>query len=302
MVMQSNGDPTHIAYADETHYNIGRYRGIALVSLKYENAASLNSELQNILRDSGITEFKWHKLDNAQYRFAALKMLAYAIEKASSEILRIDVLTWDIEDSRHRITGRNDIANLQRMYYHLVKNVLRARWPDDSIWRLCPDEQAAMNWSEVEKFLDRASTQVEVQHDMFAQGVSRLSFKQEFSIEQVTPCKSHQEPLVQLADLCAGLAAYSRSSYNTYEQWKRTSSQQLSLFTTTEQESPLGFSNSDRERCWVLAGFDGMCKRQRLGVSLKTERGLRTFGPMNPINFWWYEPQHEEEKAPVKGS
>jgi len=302
MAMQSNSDSTHIAYADETHYNTGRYRGIALVTLKYENAADLNSELQNILRDSGITEFKWHKLDNARYRFAALKMLTYAIEKASRGILRIDVLTWDIEDSRHRIIGRDDIANLQRMYYHLLKNVLSARWPENSTWRLCPDEQAAMNWSEVEKFLDRASTQVEVQHDMFAQGVSRISFKQEFRIEQVRPCNSHQEPLVQLADLCAGLAAYSRSFYGSYEQWKRTSSQQLDLFTTMEQEVPLALSNSDRERCCVLAKFDGMCKSQRLGVSLKTNRGLRTLGPLNPINFWWYEPQHEEEKAPVKGS
>ena len=295
--------PTHIAYADETHYNIGRHRGIALVSLKYENAAGLNSELRNILQDSSITtEFKWHKLDTARYRFAALKMLTYAIENASRGILRIDILTWDVEDSRHRITGRDDIANLQRMHYHLLRDVLRARWPDDSIWRLCPDEQVAMKWNEVEAFLDMASTQAEVQYDMFAQRGSKFGFKREFSIEQITPYKSHQEPLVQLADLCAGLAAYSRSSYDTYEQWKRTSSQQSSFFTIMEQGAPLKLSNSDSERCWVLAEFDSMCKKQSLGVSFKKNRGLRTFKPMNPINFWWYEPQHEEEKAPVKGN
>ena len=300
--MQSNSDPTHIAYADETHYNTGQYRGIALVSLKYENAAGLNSELQNILQGSGITEFKWHKLDNARYRFAALKMLDYAVRHTCAKIVRADMLTWDIEDSRHRITGRDDIANLQRMYYHLLKNVLRTRWPADSIWRLCPDEQAAMKWNEVKDFLDMTSTQVDVRRDLFTQGKFRLRLRQEFDIEQITPCKSHQEPLIQLADLCAGLAAYSRSSYDIYEQWKRSSSQQVRLFATTEQESPPELSNSDHARCQVLAEFDGMCKKQRLGVSLKTDHGLRTFGPINPINFWWYEPQHEGEKAPVKGA
>jgi hypothetical protein len=37
-----------------------------------------------------------------------------------------------------------------------------------------------------------------------------------------------------------------------------------------------------------------------LGVSLKTHGGLRTLQPANRINFWWYEPQSPEDKAPTK--
>jgi hypothetical protein len=185
------------------------------------------------------------------------------------------------------------------MYYHLFKNVLRARWSDDSIWRLCPDEQTAMKWNEVEDFLDMAGTQVEAWRDLFTQGKFSLRLRREFSVEQIMPCKSHEEPLIQLADLCVGLAVYSRSSYAHYEQWQLKYGQQPSLFSM-EPEVPVQLSRSDRERCAVLAELDAVCKRKRLGVSLKTNRGLKTFDPVNPINFWPYEPQREEDKAPVK--
>lgn len=299
-VQTTSTQPTHIAYADETHHNIGRYRGIGLVSLRYEHASGLSEGLQNLVRDSGVTELKWYKLDSETDREAALKMLDYTLKHACTNILRVDVLTWDIEDSRHRVRGRDDTTNLQRMYYHLFKNVLRARWPDDSIWWLCPDEQTGIKWNEVKDFLQTASTQVETRQDLFTQGGFSIRLKQEFGIKQITPCQSHQEPLIQMADLFVGLAVYSRSSYERFEQWQRNHSQQQMLFAGQMPSGQL--SRSDRERCAVLAKLDAVCKKQKLGVSLKTNHGLRTFDPTNPINFWWYEPQHEEDKAPVKES
>jgi len=49
-----------------------------------------------------------------------------------------------------------------------------------------------------------------------------------------------------------------------------------------------------------LAEFNAACKSKKLGVSLKTHRGLRTLNPESPINFWWYEPQHDADRAPTK--
>ena len=300
MTMQSTlAQPTHLAYADETLHNMGRYRGIGLISLRYEHLESLCIALQSLLHESGITELKWQKLDGAKYRFAALKILHCTVKSACAGLLRADVLTWDIQDSRHTVRGRDDSANLQRMYYHLFKNVLLTRWPDGSIWRLCPDEHTGMKWAEVEDFLGKTSTQFEVRCDLFTQGRFSARLKQEFGIEQIMPCQSHQEPIIQMADLLVGLAVYSRISYDRYEQWNREHTQQPSLFSIhTKIAVPL--SRSDHERCRVLSEFDAMCKRRKLGVSLKTNRGLKTFDPANPINFWWYEPQHEGEKAPVK--
>lgn len=293
------GEPTHIAYADETKYNTGRHRGLALVTLRQKDDGRLSGELRKLLQESGVSELKWRRLDSAKDRFAALKMLDCAIKRAVEGLLRVDALTWDTEDSRHKVFGRDDIGNLHRMYYHLFHNVLRERWPGGSVWRLCPHQQTAVEWDRIEDFLDMASTQLDVEENLFTQRRFSVRLKEEFRIEQIAPCKSHQEPLVQLADLFTGLAVYSRSSYVRYEEWQRTRSQQLALLQR-EGEGVVRLSLSGRERCHVLAEFDARCKRHKLGVSLKMNRGLKTFSPTNPINFWWYEPQHEENKAPVR--
>src|SRR5262245_6260561 len=139
--------PDHVAYADETQHNTGRFRGLALITLKLRNAERITLELKQLLQTSSISEFKWNKLRSARERFAALHILDYMLEKARSNLLRVDVITWDIEDSRHKIQGRSDIRNLRRMYYFLFKDVLGKRWPVEAIWQICPDESSTNPWS-----------------------------------------------------------------------------------------------------------------------------------------------------------
>jgi hypothetical protein len=55
--------PSHVAYSDESHHNVGRFRSLGVISLRADLAA--------ILRESDAHEFKWQKLKNAKYRFAA---------------------------------------------------------------------------------------------------------------------------------------------------------------------------------------------------------------------------------------
>lgn len=290
---------THIAFADEKGYNEGRYRGIALVTLPQQNLNSFQREIQSLLTESGVREFKWEKLSSARERFAALKLIDFAIDKALHGSLRIDALTWDIEDSRHKIQKRDDIANLERMYYHLFKYILCERWPDGSIWSLYPDENTALKWNTVRDCLEYSSSKTEIRRDLFTKGKFVLRLKQEFRIEIVFPCKSHEEPLIQLADLFVGLAVYSRSSYNRFESWELSNKKEELLFFI-EQEQPIELSKSDKERCCVLSEFNKKCKNKKLCVSLKTNKGLKTFDTKRPINFWWYEPQHEADKAPCK--
>ena len=213
--------------------------------------------------------------------------------------MRVDVLTWDTEEHRHKVIGRDDIANLERMYYHVFKNVLRERWPDGSPWKLCPDEHTALDWSSVEDYLVIAGSETEIHKGLFTKGGFRLRLREEFRIEEIAPCKSSDEPLVQAADLFVGLAVYSYEKYDAYEEWLRTTTPQAGLFPP-DSDQVVALSRSDQERCRVLKEFDANCKRLKLGVSLKTNRGLRTFKPVNPINFWLYEVQHEDDKAPVK--
>jgi hypothetical protein len=212
----------------------------------------------------------------------------------------VDVLIWDIQDSRHNVPGRDDIANLQRMYYHLFRNVLRARWPDDAIWRLHPDEHTVLDWETVKDCLEAKSTSIEVDCTLFPVGGFKVSLRREFGIEEIQPVSSGDHPLLQLADLFAGLAVFSREKFPEYQMWNEATSQQKRLFD--EADAAKDPSRSSRERFMLLNEFDALCKQKRLGVSLKTNRGLWTPKPQNPINFWIYEPQHPEDKAPQKGS
>jgi len=296
---------THVGFADESNWNTGRFRSLGLVTTKADCLPLLDQELVTILNASGVAEFKWEKLRSAKARFAAEKLCRFTVEKAIAGRLRVDVLIWDIEDSRHKIPKRDDIANLQRMYFHLFRNVLRLRWPDGAVWRLHPDEHTAMDWSTVQDFLEITSIRIEHTPPLFSRGLFRSRLKVEFGIQEIQPLRSVDTPLLQLADLFAGMGAFSHERFDPYQIWlhHKKSAEQLSLpleFEGDDEEAK--FSRSERERFHVLSVFDDMCKAHKLGVSLKTWQGLRTPAPRKPINFWVYEPQHPDDKAPTRSS
>jgi len=269
--------PDHVAYSDETHHNTGRYRGIGLITLRVEDVAQVNEDIERIIQGHRLSELKWGELRSAKSRQAANNLIDYLLEKTIENTLRVDVLTWDIEDSRHKIPGRDDIVNLRRMYYFLYKNVLSRRWPTQCIWRICVDENTQAPWS------DLGSLGEILEWDT-GQIIGQLN------LHEICEVKSHQEPLIQAADLLAGLSVYSRRAYKKFALWR---SEGLS----TEARSL--FSNADEERFEVLGHFYDQCRKHKLGVSLNQKGGLRTFNPAKPINFWWYEPQGGYDKAPT---
>lgn len=274
----ANCQPTHVAYADETNYNTGRYRGVALITLSILDAKQANAELCQILSKFGIREFKWAKLKSAQNRFAALAIVDYMMSLVSSKKARVDVLVWDTEDSRHRIQHRSDIRNLRRMYYFLFRNVLGRRWSESCNWELRPDESSF----EAASHLRYLGNPDEMNDDARRGRVCRI-----------VEIDSKDEPLAQVADFFAGVAAYSRNSFRIYQEWNQA--------RTQLQDNPAntGLSNTARERCPVLEYIYRRCKEYKLHVSLSSTEGLRTRNPRYPINFWWYEPQGEYDKAPV---
>jgi hypothetical protein len=291
-------DLTHIAYSDESYSTASRYRSIAAVTLEISRDHEISHLIRDLLRESNVSEFKWAKLKQARYRFAALKMIDQVLEFSIQSWVRVDVLIWDTHDSRHNIPGRDDVANLQRMYYHLLKNVLQCRWPTGSTWKLCPDENSALDWMTVQDFLDAAGLGFRVGGDLLDGGEFRLRLARDFGIQQICEMNSAETPLCQLADLFAGLGAYSHLAYEKYENWLRTQSGQLAFGFGLGDEVKL--SNSDCERCKVIQHLDEQCKQHKLYVSLKSSGGFKTYDPTSPINFWFYEPQHPDDQAPLR--
>lgn len=293
----SRKSPSHYGFSDESHHTHGQYRGVGMVSLAATQYEQFNEELTKLLIGCGLEEFKWSDLSSAKHRFAALKMIEWTFPKLLDRLLRIDVLIWDTHDSRHKIEGRDDLANLSRMYYHLFKNVLRERWPNESLWAIYPDENSAINWNDVDSCLSYAGMTVESQGDLSETNKWRSRITTEFSIHIISPCRSHERVFVQLADLAVGLAVYSRTHHLRYEQWRNNSGGQHCF--DFKKECDIQLSKSDRERCLVLCELDRQCKQAKFGISLKTFKGLKSLRANSPLNFWWYEPQVEEDKAPT---
>lgn len=187
------------------------------------------------------------------------------------------------------------------MYYHLFRNVLRLRWPKEAVWRLHPDEHTAMDWESVQDFLGRASTTVQYERSLFTGGSFRFRLRQEFGIEEVRAVHSGNHALLQLADLFAGLAVFSRERFDEYKEWSETQSAQAKLFDDVGNDEMSKPSGRSSERFRVLREVYVVSKQRKLGVSLVTKRGLWTPKPENPLNFWLYEPQHPLDKAPQRG-
>lgn len=291
---------THEAYSDESGFPAKRYHVLAVVSGSHSVLSSLRDQLRQVLDLNQISELKWEGVRTHRPKVeAARRFLQYAIQYASRREIRIDTLLWDTRDSRHAIPGRDDVANLQRMYYKVLVHAAR-QW-HQSNWAFFPDEQSVINWREIQEYLNKTRL------DRPTPGLIAL-FRIEderrfFQFKQVVPQRSCDEPLVQLADLFAGLSAFSRGKGGTYRQWLRVEQvkYQLQLFDDMDEVEPEDESSiADRNRFIWLNEFDVNCKKCKLGVSLKTKNYLWTPCPNNPINFWNYEPQHEMDKAPTR--
>jgi len=292
-------DVTHSAFSDESYYVSSRYRSIALVSLERIHVDSISAEFESILSESGMSEFKWSDLGGARERFAAIKLIDKVIEISLSGKLRVDVLIWDIADSRHSIRQRDDQANLQRMYFHLFDSTIRIRWPSGSIWELFPDEQSAIDWPKMSEVLLHSGRDFRLESDLFSPDYFRYGLFHDYKIRRIQELDSHDNPLIQLADLFAGMGAYSYSCYEKFVQCEKDLNGQMSFELCDNEENLVEVSKRDCERCKVISHLNRVCKKHRLSVSLITKQGFYSYKPDYPINFWMYETQHPNDKAPT---
>ncbi len=285
---------THVAFADESNWNHGRFRSLSLVSATVKNARALHRELDIIRQEHNAKEFKW---TNTKWRHG-IALADFFFQRCDR--MRVDVLIWDIEDSRHKnVYRRDDKANFARMYYHLLHNVLKKRWSDGACWRIYPDEQKEVDWLKLEECLGWQSWAFE--ENLFTRMDPASGLRQFYDINEFSCVSSIKFLLIQLADMFAGLAAYSYSAFDKYQQWKRDQDTAPDLFDSDGVSiEKLTFSKSDKERLPVLHHVREEAGRRNFQVSLDSSNGLSTKNPAKPLNFWLYIPQRPTDKAPVK--
>ena len=283
---------THDGFSDESSWNLNRYRSIGLVTAPTGIADTAGKTLSLALEESGVREFAWKDLTTAKRRFAAEKIVDHVVGLASPGRLRVDVLIWDTHDARHRIPGRDDTANLARMYYHLMANVMRDRWPRDASWIQHVDERTDIDWTELEQCLAGRTRREreEAQAELIS---NTATYRPSLIVEQAS---SDEHVLIQAADLFAGMAAFSWNEARRHVEWETRQVGQLRLMPHCT-EVPVSKSASPKHEVLERLAASGLSY-----VSLKAAdgEGLRTYGPAHPINFWKYIPQGEFDKAPLR--
>lgn len=283
----------YVVYLDESYSTDSRYTSIAACSVPASHWKDIVEQLGESISSSDITEFKWQKLKTAKYRFAAVKLIDLVLNNFLSRNMRLDILISDNQDSRNKVRKRDNIANFERMFYQLLANSMNRR-EKGSIWGVYPDERSGIDWDTAKDCINNKGKQTGGQRDL---PVFEISKSPNFEIRRFREANSEEKPLVQLADLFAGMAVFSILKFEQYSHWDQENNQTTDMFGIPNQ---LNYSGGDVQRFKVLQYFDQLCKAKALGVSLRSEGGLKTPYPGNPINFWRYVPQSAHDKAPTK--
>lgn len=284
--MADLGTPTHAAFSDESSWNSGRYRSISLITMPSRHRNTLEKSLQNGMAGCAAAELKW----TGRWSYAKIAAARCALDVLASEAgrgrLRLDVLTWDIEDSRHTVKGRDDRLNLAIMYYHLCRNVFRLRWGSTAVWRFFPDRHSGIDWHELEEILGAGAP---TSASCFADNLAKLP---RYRVAEVRPVAARDHRLTQVCDLLAGAAAFSWEECGEYRDWRR--SRIPTLFPPTNLTP---HNRSHESRFQLIQHIRDKWPRWLSMDAL----GLRTDDPALPVNFWLYRPQHSRDRAPARG-
>jgi hypothetical protein len=248
-----------VIYSDESSYNYGAVRGVGAVSLRVDDTERLGDELTVLIRESGMRELKWEKVRTARGAFAAQKALTWALDHALDGELWIETLTWEVTSAAASRARKSTLTQLHSAYTALLSSAI-ARHPErgesSQSWRIVPDEQSAIPWRRIQVALPQTAT--------------------------IMPARSEPQPLIQLADVFAGLAVFSRAAYDAYERWLCVRGRDQDAHATTSSEGVYG---SQAYRFVLLDEFYTACVRRLPGISLQTRRGLYTWRADAPIQF-----------------
>ncbi len=174
------------------------------------------------------------------------------------------------------------------MYYKLIKNFAEDKLKNGDTLTIYPDQNNSIDWNLIEEILPNDGINNTEELSFCTVCLTKVFIKESNTSENA---------LIQIADIFAGLARTSYKDYDNYEKWLNRG--QASLFPD-EEFNQIDISVKDRHRFIIYKFIDGKCKRKSWSVSLKSKNGFYSYDKTKPLNFWFYKPQHEEDKAPFK--
>ena len=261
-----------------------------MIVISKEHYNDVNEKINLILHKYALNprEFKWNKFNSMDKVNALKEFLEYLFKLMNDNLIYIHTLVWDIHDSRHEILGRDDNKNLSLMYYKLIKNFAKDKLKNGDRLTIYPDRNNSINWGLIEEILPNDGIY----------NTKELEFcTVEFSKVFLKESNTQENRLIQIADIFAGLARTSYEDYEKYEKWLNR--HQQSLFAD-ENMNKIEISGREKHRFKIYQFIDKYSKQKSWTVSLKEKKGFYTFDKHKPLNFWLYNPQHDEDLAPTK--
>ena len=260
-----------------------------MIVIPKDHCRRVNDKLTEILEKYNLTtkRFKWNKFNSMGKVNALEEFLNYLFRLMFDDLVFIHTIIWDIKDSRHDILGRDDTKNLSLMYYKLIKNFAEDKLKNADTLTIYPDRNNSIDWNLIEDILPNDRIYNTKELSFCTAGYSKVFIEESNTSENA---------LIQIADIFAGLARTSYEDYENYEKWLNQGQQTLFSY----EKPKLEISSKDKYRFKIYKYINEYCKRRSWTVSLKTNKGFSTFDKHKPLNFWFYRPQHEEDKAPLK--
>lgn len=281
------------AYSDESGINVGdRYTSVCVVSGEAEALNYLRDKLRETLRNNNVCEVKFSKIRRygSPYTKAAVGFIGCVVnECAIYNRVRIDTMTTDNECLNGEDYDSVSEPDLMGMSYQVLSNVGRT-WGCTQ-WGFYPDENPRVNWSEWGSCLSMTSTlTAEWGEKPF---IGRSDEDAQFEFSEVKELNSVEEPLIQVADLFAGMARFSHEDNGDRAEWverSRDATQGKLIESMARDKGNIPRSRKGRYR--VIGELYSLCHRYGLYVSLTGENDLRVWGTQSPINFWDYRRRY----------
>jgi hypothetical protein len=274
------------AYGDESGINVGdRYTSVCVVSGEAGVLDCLRRKLDKTLREKNVDEVKFTKIRRYEGPMAqaAVKFIECTVNDfAAHNKVRVDTITMDNEYLGGDNYDYGHKPELERMYYCVLAHIVR-RWRYRR-WDFYADVNSRVDWQEIVEYLNMTSMQKKIKKPLLMELMSEEN--PEFEFSGVKELNSAGEPLIQLADLFAGMARFSYEDDGCArwaDRWKPDEQMELIPYMARDKKS----SDKVKEcRYKLIAGVYNLCHRHRLYLSIKTDGHLRTRRHESPINFW----------------
>ena len=280
---------TYQAYSDESAINpTDRFVSVSVVSGEATILNNLRDYLAEIINNEKVKEVHFGEITGSQRPVtkAAKSFINKVINDfASSRKIRIDTLTIENGYYFNIFPNNTKEEEIEHMYHILLSHIGR-QWNNEK-WSFYPDSNSHVNWENIISFINNTKLIKNRKKPLL---VKIMENNPSFTFNEIIQLISLDEPLVQLADLFAGLARFSHEEQvdcsniviNKKGAW------QGKLKIGVEYRTDI-VPKQKQCRYELIKELYDVCHKHGLYVSIRERKHLWTRKNNYPVNFWDYK-------------